>query len=475
MRLLQKNGTELLVHPVSIKELKKDENNERKNIVLSKVSSYPPLDEPPSYDSDIDFINRIYPLANEHDVNDASIIYSVYRNAVTFLITEDRKLLSKAQRAGLEERCFSVNGALRYFKELFKDISLTLPPAFEKKKLYNLDYDDPILDKLRDSYDGFKDWWEKICQEGRNAYVSYNQDRSLGALMIYKEEDEAIKSEPPLPEKKRIKLATMIVTNTGNKIGEFFIKIAIEITMKKGLDEIYLTHFEEENDLLIPLITSFGFKKVAIKNTHGKEESIYLKKLKFDPIQTFTHPFEISYCCYPSFYDGDKVNKYLIPIRGEYHEKIFIDQPRQTGLFEFSGEHVVEGNTMKKAYLCHASIKSMKKGDIILFYRSVDKKEILTLGVIETVHQGFFEPEDVVKIVGKRTVYSREEIDEMSIKNLTIILFRHHFHLKNPLGLDQLRNMRIISEAPQSIMRITHEKYQRIKQEGGIDESYTVN
>jgi predicted transcriptional regulator len=331
--------------------------------------------------------------------------------------------------------------------------------------------------KLRSSEDTIKckKGWGKICRQGRKCFVSYNPDRTLGALMIYKEEDEAIESKPPLPKKKRIKLATMIVTNTGNKIGEFFIKKVIEIAMQKGLNEVYLTHFDEEDDLLIPLIESFGFKKVADKDTFGAEESIYLKRLHFFPGDTFKHPFEVSYCCYPSYYDGDRVRKFVIPIQGPFHERIFTDQTRQVGLFEFAGEHVVAGNTMKKAYLCHAKIKTMKQGDIVIFYRSQDKQEILTLGVIESVYQGKFEPEDVVKLVGKRTVYSREEIDEMSLKQLTIILFRHHFHFKKPLSLNDLKKLRVIAGPPQSIMVIDHEKYLIIKKEGGIDESYTVN
>lgn len=475
--LLQKNKCELILHPLSIKELEGDSNEARRDIVLSKVKSYPTIEDPPTIDDDQEFQDLVGPFNNQHDINDATIIYSVYRNAVTFLITEDRKLLSKAQKVGLEERCFSVNGALRYFKDYFKDVSFTLPPAFEEKYVYNLDYKDPILDKLRVSYNPveFRKWWEKICRQGRKCFVSYNPDGTLGALMIYKEEDEAIESTPPLPKKKRIKLATMIVTNTGNKIGEFFIKKVIEIAMQKGLDEVYLTHFDEEDDLLIPLIESFGFKKVAVKDTYGAEESIYMKRLHFPPGETFEHPFDVSYCCYPSFYDGVNVRKFVIPIQGPFHERIFTDQTRQAGLFEFAGEHVVAGNTMKKAYLCHAKIKTMKQGDIVIFYRSQDKQEILTLGVIESVHQGMFTPEEVVKLVGKRTVYSREEIDEMSLKQLTIILFRHHFHFKNPLSLNDLKKLRVLAGPPQSIMEIDQEKYLIIKKEGYIDESYTVN
>jgi hypothetical protein len=161
LKLLQKNKCELILHPLSITELKGDSDEKRRDIVLSKVKSYPTIEDPPSLDDDEEFQKIVGPLRNQHDLNDASIIYSVHRNVVTFFISEDRKLLLKAQKAGLDDRCFSVNGALRHFKDYFQDVSLNLPPAFEEKYVYNLDYDDQILDKLRSSYDPikFKEWW----------------------------------------------------------------------------------------------------------------------------------------------------------------------------------------------------------------------------------------------------------------------------------------------------------------------------
>ena len=54
-------------------------------------------------------------------------------------------------------------------------------------------------------------------------------------------------------------------------------------------------------------------------------------------------------------------------------------------LAEHGGGFLVEGNAIKKAYLCNAKTKQMAEGDIVLFYRSVDVSAITSLGVVEEV------------------------------------------------------------------------------------------
>lgn len=62
----------------------------------------------------------------------------------------------------------------------------------------------------------------------------------------------------------------------------------------------------------------------------------------------------------------------------------------------------------------------------------------------------------------------------MSQKPTLVILFRWHFHLPNPLKLSELQDLEILKRAPQSIHEINHEKYQKIKKEGNIDERFTI-
>lgn len=103
---------------------------------------------------------------------------------------------------------------------------------------------------------------------------------------------------------------------------------------------------------LVELIEKFGFYKVAEKN----EEAIFIKTIV--PDEKTKNPLEISSKFYPSFYDGARVEKFIVPIRPEYHNRLFTDyQPIQTTLQEFEGELIIECNTIKKAYLSHSRIR----------------------------------------------------------------------------------------------------------------------
>jgi hypothetical protein len=69
----------------------------------------------------------------------------------------------------------------------------------------------------------------------------------------------------------------------------------------------------------------------------------------------------------------------------------------------------------------------------------------------------------------------KKEIEEIAKNPTKVILFKQHFHLRNPLALDFLITNNILSGAPQSIVRISHGKYLLIKGGGGINERFTIN
>ena len=77
-------------------------------------------------------------------------------------------------------------------------------------------------------------------------------------------------------------------------------------------------------------------------------------------------------------------------------------------------------------------------------------------------------------IVRKRTAYSRTEIEQISLKPTTVILFTWHFYLKRPLKIQELKRANVLKSAPQSIIRVDHETYLRIRQEGEIDERFVI-
>lgn len=479
LQALNKLGAELIVHPLSVSELRRDSDIRRRGVNLSKIEAYSHLERPPNPNSDTSFCELVGPAKNSHDGVDHILLYAVYRNAVEFFITEDREIHKKAHKIGVGERVFLISEALCYFNGcLPSQESIPTPPALVKDSMYNLDPRDTIFDSLRVDYPGFDAWFIEKAQEGRECYTYRRTDGSIGAILIYKIEDEPIPSIPPLTKKERLKIATMKVEHVGYKIGELLLKVSIDVALKNGITEIYLTHFTQpEEDRLVYLISEYGFYKAGSLQRENGMEDVYVKCLCAQEHNVSSLlPVEISQTYYPSFYDGDLVKKFIIPIQPEYHALLFTDfsKGRQTKLHEHFGEFIIEGNTIRKAYLTHSRIKKIDPGDIVLFYRSHDTKAVTSVGIVESIFSGVSDTDEVIRIIGKRSVYSHDAI-ERSNKPLTIILFRHHFHLPHCVTINELRSANILSWAPQSITEIDNAEYNWVKQRGGVNESYTVH
>ena len=476
LKILNRLRAEILIHPKSVEEIQRDSNEDRKEVILSKIKIYTPLEQPPDMTKDNSFLVAVGNTSKPNDYVDNVILYAVYRDAVDFLITEDKGIHKKAIRLNLRDRVLSIEDALGIFKENVGSEKVGRPPALKEEAVYNLNIGDPFFDSLKEEYGEFEDWFKKISRKGRKCWVHLKKDGTIGALLIYKVENEPIDSTPSLPAKKRLKLSTFKAAYLGRKIGELFIKLSVEYSIKNNLSEIYLTHFTKEEDYLVDLITEYGFYKAA-KNRRG--EDIYIKELLPDKEKLRSlPPIEVSKKFWPNFYDGPGTKKFIVPIRPEYHERLFIEYKeggRQTTLDEHAGEFVIEGNTIKKAYICHSKIKKISPGDILLFYRSRDRRELTSLGVVEKISPGQKDKDEIMKIVGKRTVYSPAEVGKMAEKPTMVILFTWHFHLSNPLKLGKLKEKEVLKSAPQSIIQISHKKYLKIKSRGGIDERFTVD
>ncbi|MEM2180335.1 MAG: hypothetical protein QXP32_05930 [Nitrososphaeria archaeon] len=52
LKILNVLKIEILVHPYSVIEINRDKNEERKNVMLSKIEAYPRLESPPDPHSD---------------------------------------------------------------------------------------------------------------------------------------------------------------------------------------------------------------------------------------------------------------------------------------------------------------------------------------------------------------------------------------------------------------------------------------
>lgn len=285
---------------------------------------------------------------------------------------------------------------------------------------------------------------------------------------MIKEEEEPIETFPQIPIGRRLKIATFKVDLSGSKLGELFLKMTFQYCISNQIFETYLTHFRKEDDALVSLIENYGFESGGFLKKNNEE--VFLKKLT--PIEKNLSPVETSKKYFPSFKDSPDVKKFLVPIIPEFHDRLFPDfRDRQMKITDYSDINI-PGNAIKKAYISRSRIRKIRAGDLVIFYRSGDLKAITAIGVVDQEPVHLNSVEEVVRIVGKRTIYIEMEIKKMA-RPVFVTMFRHHLFLPNVLNLDYLRKHNI--PVPQSIIEITHKQYLEIKEGGKLDERFTIS
>ncbi|KKM87522.1 hypothetical protein LCGC14_1268060, partial [marine sediment metagenome] len=162
---LNKLKIEIVLHPKSVEDVKRDKNSKRKEIMLSKIRTYPSLKDFPKPSEE--FLGIVGRALKVNDIIDRYLLFAVFSNAVNFLISEDIGIHKMARVINLSERVLKVVEALELFKEeLPKEVFL--PPALQKTTMANLDINDSIFDSLRKEYPNFNKWFVDKAREGRD-------------------------------------------------------------------------------------------------------------------------------------------------------------------------------------------------------------------------------------------------------------------------------------------------------------------
>lgn len=450
-------------HPLQLRDVERDKDENRKVRFSSRIGRYKPLNQAPVFDNDY-FANRGWTNSSDNDYIDNTLLACVVEPYVDYLVTNDKGMLAKARRAGVGDRVFDLEG--------FEDFvgGQPEPPELacvKQEQCHALDMYDPFFDSLRESYPEFDEWLEG-CARGQRECWTIRRGEKLAALCIYNPERESIIDDEGFePAGPVLKLCTFKVdSNTyGQKMGERLLHAAFSYARQQGFNFVYLTVHEELHPRLVELMKSFGFESYGL---HKGRDRVFGKYLR--PQTTSDEnlsKLEYSRRFYPSFKDGEDVKKYLVPIQNKYHERLFPDVAdlKSTLLGDLPEMYGPESNTIRKAYLCNALINKIEPGDLLLFYRSVDRSSIEVLGVVKEV-QRLTDRQQILDMVRGRTVYAAWDIDHMidsSPEGILVICFDLIRYFDKPVTLKQLRDMGI--SHPQSICELSDEEYAAIMEE----------
>ena len=329
--LCNENSAVICIHPLSEEEIKKDKDKKRKEKILSKISKYKILEDPPIADETT--INNLFGTTkSSNDKIDCQLLYALQKHSVHFLVTEDRGIHQRAKKASLKENILIVNQANNMLGRLFpKEIDVSLP-NIQYQHLYKINDGDIIFNSLKKDYTDFQSWLEKCSKAQIKAWVvkSLNSNK-LEAICIYKKAKEEDYASYNLP-RKSLKLATFKVdeSHRGKKLGELMLKQAFLYSVKNEFKSCWMTVFPKHK-VLIDFIKDFGFNKIGkttLKDLKTKEQELVFQKtfVKPDRPQLKGLHYHIRY--YPFYDDKKNIGKYIIPIQEKYYEILFPEKKR---------------------------------------------------------------------------------------------------------------------------------------------------
>jgi ribosomal protein S18 acetylase RimI-like enzyme len=359
-----------------IDDIRRDGNLERRSATLSKLAKFPLLQRV-AHRSRESQQTRFGLIKDEHDRCDVQMLDTLDLGVVDFLITEDIGVQRRAERAGLRQRVFTVREALIWIQRTFEPKEFQLR-FIVSRKTHQISLEDPLFRSLRQDYPEFDDWFSKCRREHRDCWT-VEINGQLAGLVIRKEETHAQAGTiHPGPRILKICTLKMKAEFQGERFGEQLLKKIFWFAQGNGYNLLYLTVYPKQ-ELLISLLQRFGF---MITQTRQDGELIMERPIALGTLpprraeeDVLTADFQI----YPRFYDGPEVSKYVVPIKPEFHIILFPEIAEVKAVPLFPGAQflvtnpsgaLMPGNTIRKVYICRSPTRSLKSGDVILFYLS---------------------------------------------------------------------------------------------------------
>ena len=440
-----------LVHPKTKEEIKKyQDENIRKNINI-KLDSYEMLI--PSKIDDTFFSEVVSSFSqDDNSMIDNEILYQVYDGLADLLITNDNKILRKAEMLGIREIVLNVEEYLNVVENEFpKKVDYKML-SVKKEKFGDINLNDHFFDSLKQDYPGFDDWFHGKNQE--EAYVFKNDNKVHGFLYVkteYSDEKDYLAIIPKLDPKKRLKVGTFKIDQTvsGFRLSERFIKIIFDNALNDKVKEIYVTLFEgkrKEVDALRDVLCKWGFYYHGYRiSNNGEKESVFVKTLeKFDTFSDIKYNF-------PNLPKKQKM--YFLPINSEYHTDLFPDSILKNENMNLYSDNKGHLYSLEKIYVSNAYFGNAKPGDFIVIYRSGDRypkkySSVCTcLAVLEEIVIPKTE-EEYLKACSNKSVFTNEElIDFYNRKNyrtvIKLIPYKTYF---NKISLGKLNDIGLVDQ-----------------------------
>jgi hypothetical protein len=453
------------VHPLTIEELNRNKDEKTVATMNIKIESYNKIKNIAVLGDRIKQVSLQIDTV-ENDINDTQILNEVFEERVDILITEDKKIHTKAKALGIAEKVFKIQTFLEKVTSENPELIDYKILSVQKVDFAKVNIKDEFFDSFRDDYKEFDKWFNKKADE--ICYVCYSENQLTAFLFIKREDENENYSNisPAFQTKKRLKIGTFKVTANGYKIGERFLKIIFDNALQYRINEIYVTIFDkrEEQKRLIELLKIWGFCYFGLKTTQNGFEKVYVRTFSKDSIN-----IENPKLTFPFF--SRQQNIFIVPIYPIYHTELFPDSILNNQSPKDFIENYPHRNSLSKVYISRSYEKNLKSGDVIIFYMTGGKYKgvATTLGIVESSILNIETEEEFISICRKRSVFSNKELSEhwnhTPANRPFVVNFLYTYSFRRRPNLEWLIENNIISsydKVPRGFSKISEEQFNKL-------------
>jgi len=342
----------------------------------------------------------------------------------------------------------------------------------------SLNLNDSFFDSLRADYAEFQDWITRKARAGEKAYVSLDEDGNIDGFLYLKIEDSPlIDVTPPLPPAHRLKIGTFKIDPRGTRLGERFIKKALDHAFYEKTSEVYVTVFSK-HDYLINLLQRYGFTDTAEKNTPNGTEQVLLKK-----IGVMRGNVRLDYPCV-----NRQSRKFLLSLYPQWHTRLLPDSILNNENPEEIVTDVSHTNSIHKIYLTKMEgTGSLRNGDTLVIYRTSDgqgpahyRSVATSICVVEEVRNinEFATIDDFLAYASSYSIFDEKELRTFfSRKNYPIIIkFTYNSALiKRVNRAYMLENLGMNPTQYWGFFQLSDAEFNGIVDKGGVHEGLIIN
>ncbi|MCD2421249.1 hypothetical protein LQ567_00640 [Niabella pedocola] len=463
------------IHPITISEIQKNPNQATVQAFMTKLDSYEQIKFLSPLQQQVKNVSDKYDT-NQNDLNDTLLLNEVFSDRVDILISEDKKIHTKAKVLNIQDRVFKIDSFLEKIFSEHPELVDYKVLNVSKKHFGQINLADHFFDSLKEDYPGFERWFIKKSDD--IAYVTVNKDNNLILSFLYlkieSENENYSDIAPGLKPKKRLKVGTFKVINNGFRLGERFMKIIFDNALANHVQEIYVTIFDhrEEQRRLIDLMEQWGFSFWGMKGS----ERVY--------VRNFLPNFDINHLKKNYPYISSNRSIYIVPIYEQYHTELLPDSILNTeSPLEFI-EDFPHRNGISKVYVSRAILPHPKTGDLLVFYRTGGyyKSVVSTIGLVQEVIYNIETESNFIKQCRKGSVFPETELKAMwnynknsrpfVVRFLYVYSFPHRINMQRLIELEVLQG---VDDAPRGFKSITRDQFELILKDTKSNESFIVD